>query len=221
MERMEMETPEIWDKEPDLDALTRACDLMTTNPTRALAEFRALEARGSIISLVNIGHIFEYGRGAPVDLAKAEEYYQRAHEGGSTSGLFYLGAICWKAKDYKRAEKLFEIGAKRNDPRSMYWLACAFLRNPDQSDRYERAAVLLERAYSMGHLQSQRKLGKLLISGRLGILSIPSGFRHYVRAAIIGSRLAVDDPTNERLRDLPIDSPRSRRSPESTTSPAG
>jgi TPR repeat protein len=76
-----MTTQDIWADEPDLDRLRSAYALQSSDPKRALAEFQALADIGSVMSLNYIAYIFEIGRGVPRDLAKAEEYYQRACNG--------------------------------------------------------------------------------------------------------------------------------------------
>ncbi len=199
-----MEPPEIWANEPDLERLRAANAVLGSDPRHALTIFQDLEKRGSIMSLVYIGHMFENGLGVKQDLSASERYYRRAYEGGSTSGLFSLGAVYWKSGDYVRAEQMFLRGSERRDPRSLYWLACIYLNKTIDNGRYEKAATLLEQAYSMGHIQSGRRLGRLLMTGRFGLLRKLMGLRLIISAAIAGAKIAVLNPSDERVKDLPI-----------------
>lgn len=199
-----METQQIWDTEPDIEALGSAVAVLHSDPGRAMLQFQTLEHRGSIRSLVYLGYIFETGLGVNSDLVAAEGYYRRAYEAGSTEGLFLLGALYWKLKNYKDAQKTFAIGAERNEPRSLYWLARIYLRGTSDFRCIENAAKMLEKAASLGHLQSQRHLGKILMSGRLGLSRIFQGVPMYLGAAIAGAKIAAHDPLDERVRDLPL-----------------
>ena len=191
-------------RSPDLRAFRSAHELLRDDPEQAMTRFSALANSGSPMSLVYIGYIHEEGLGVEKSVSRAEEFYRRAYERGSISGAFRLGGLSWKREDYKRAEEYFSFGAEKNDPRSMYWLACSHLRIIDDQDRLERAARLLERASSLGHLQSTRKLGKIFMRGHFGIAKFFHGLRLYISVAFLAARLAVDNPANERLLDLPL-----------------
>jgi len=167
-----------WAREPNLATLRSAHGHLRDDPRQALAEFGALANSGSIMSLVYIGDIFEEGLGVERSPLKAEEFYRRAFEQGS---------------------------AEKNDPRSMYWLAFSFLKDSRNRDQFDKAVQQLERASSLGHLHSTRKLGKILMAGHLGFGKFLYGLRIYVSTAFRAAQLAVDDPTSDDLLDLPLE----------------
>lgn len=199
-----MEAPEIWNKEPDIDRLRAAYELLSADPQRARHEFQSLADQGSLMSLVYLAYIYADGIGTPADLTKAEELYRRAYAGGSTTARFRLGRLYWTMKNYKSARDLFEIGAAQRDPRSMYWLARGYLLEKDREHR-DRAMQLLKQASSTGHVQSELTLARTMMTGHLGVKSIFCGFWRSIRIAFLGGKLAVFDPKNPALRDSSID----------------
>lgn len=193
-----------WAAEPDLAALQSAYRFLRDDPVRAMSEFNTLVNSGSLMSLVYIGYMFEEGLGVEASLSKAEEYYTRAFASGSIPAAFSLGRTSWKRGDYRSSEKFFSWGTERNDPRAMYWLAAYYLRDRDNRDGLKRAVELLERASSLGHLQSTRRLGQVLMRGHFGIARFFHGLRIYVSTPFIAARLIASDPASQRLLDLPL-----------------
>jgi TPR repeat protein len=63
---------EIWAKEPDLAALTRAHGLLRVDPKSALNELERLAEQGSIMSMVYIGSAYRDGTGVMRDVSQAE-----------------------------------------------------------------------------------------------------------------------------------------------------
>jgi hypothetical protein len=80
-----------------------------------------------------------------------------------------------------------------------------YLKHAGDRNRLEEAVALLRRASSMGHIQSTRRLGWILAKGHFGVLNILRGLRMFVGAGVTAAKLAVKEPSSERLRDLPID----------------
>jgi TPR repeat protein len=200
-----LEPSTTWANEPDLDKLRSANAVLDSDPQRALAEYQALAARGSVMSLANIGYIFEEGFGVEIDLAKAEEYYTRACDAGSVSALLKLGGLFLKTRQRESAVECFSKGVRHGDPRAMYWLAYVDLMNSDDRNQLEKAGALLERAAMLGHIQAERKLAKILISGRLGLSKVFHGFRLWFRSARAAAKLlAARDQSNEPLQDFTI-----------------
>jgi hypothetical protein len=80
----------------------------------------------------------------------------------------------------------------------MYWLAILQLKGmPDV------ALSLLQRASSLGHLASSRKLALIFLGGRLGIGKFFGGIALFIWACINLLRFAMRDINDERLDDLP------------------
>jgi len=190
--------------EPDIERLRSTWAMRPSKPHETMTTLQDLAENGSIISLYYIGHMAEKGIGAPENKEKALRYYQLSAERGSIEGLFMLGALYWRMKEFRKALDAFEIAANKGHPRAIYWLAIFYLQKSEDPARLQKAEVLLRRSASMGHIQSSRKLGKLMMSGHFGLSNILPGIELYVRAAVTGARLAVGDPSNECLDDLPV-----------------
>ena len=60
----------LWEREPDRERLHRASLLLKTAPVQAVAELKSLSEKGSVLSMVYLGHAFQTGIGSPVDLRK-------------------------------------------------------------------------------------------------------------------------------------------------------
>lgn len=96
---------------------TRATDIYNAKHyTEALEAFLPVATRGDSRAQAMLGNIHHYGKGTPVDEAKAFYWYDLAARQGNRQGLFYLGEMYWEGwpgtpKDYTRAAALMEAAA--------------------------------------------------------------------------------------------------------------
>ena len=199
-----MEPPETWAKEPDLSRLQLAYAELAKNAGVAVKILQELESQGSTMSLVYLGYAFERGIGVTQDLSRAESYYRHAHEAGSVGGTFGLGSVFLREQQYREAEQMFLLGVSKNDMRSIYWLARLYLRAESSSTHKAEGIKLLERGYLLGHVLSGRTLSKKLIRGCGGITGIFRGIFIFFESAILGVRLIIQNPSDERLKDAPM-----------------
>ncbi len=192
-----MTEQEIWLKEPDINKLRIAHDLLACDPARAIRELRALVINGSIMSAIYLGYAYEMGFGVARDLQEAKKWYEMAYEKGSALALTQLGGLYFQQRNYAAAEQIFSRGVLMNDISSMYWLARIYLNN---GEKLSETLNLLERATDNGHIYAERALGGLLLSGRFGIIGMIRGCWHCIRAVVVGFILVCNDPTSSRLK---------------------
>lgn len=99
---------------------------------------------------VDLGQAYQIGRGVPIDLKLAEDWFRRAAQSGSAEGRDNYGLILFR--NGKRAEglPLIEDAAGRGNPRAQYVLGTA-LYNGDMIARdAPRAYAMMLRASASG-----------------------------------------------------------------------
>lgn len=110
------------EREADPERLQQAHDLLKTDPAQGFKEYLALAEQGSVWSMVSVGVACEIGTGTPADLARAEIWYRRAHEGGSDEGLLWLGRLYLQSRRYAQAEQVYRAGVERGFVPAMFRL---------------------------------------------------------------------------------------------------
>jgi TPR repeat protein len=196
--------PEAWAQEPDLDRLRAADAFMLTDHERALQEYQYLAKIGSPMSMLALGLMYERGQGIAPDLSKSFEYYGLASEKGLARATFNLGRLYHNQGNYKKAEEAFLIGVFRKDPRAMHWLAMLYCsKSLYGSEKINEAVSLLRRAMAIGHIESSRKLGSILIYGHCRYRKVPKGLFYFYYNGVKALMLSLRDPSNERLLDSP------------------
>jgi len=103
--------PAIADFQAGMDAY-RAGDYET-----AYREWMALAEQGSAVAEFNLGLMFEQGKGRPVDLAVAAEWYLRAADGGFLRAQFAIAEMYEAGRGVERdvveAYKWFKLAAEQ------------------------------------------------------------------------------------------------------------
>ncbi len=94
--------------------------------TGAIAEWEPLARQGSADAQFNLGQVYRLGRGAPVDLARAANYYASAAKQGHIDAQGNLATLYFFSDDdpAKRNEAIgwWRSAAKAGDTRSQYML---------------------------------------------------------------------------------------------------
>ncbi len=81
----------------------------------ALTEFRLLAQQGDALAQVNLGFMFDRGKGVPQDDAEAARWYRRAAEQGNAEAQFNLGFMYSEgrgvAQDYVQGHMWISLAA--------------------------------------------------------------------------------------------------------------
>jgi TPR repeat protein len=129
---------ELFAREPDLNRLGAARELVSTKFPQGIAELEALAREDSVISMLYLAQAYQREEGS--DSTKAEMWYRSAYEKNSSTAFFGLGGIYYRRGDIDESEKIFMAGSSRNDVVSMYWLAVIYLsRGGDNKKLHEHA----------------------------------------------------------------------------------
>jgi TPR repeat protein len=117
----------------------------------------------------------------------------------------FLGRLYYNQHDFAKAEELLSVGVSKNDPRAMYWLAQLYLATSLHGlEKIDEALVLLRRAMLGGHIQSGRKLGRMLMTGHHGYLKIFKGIFYFCSCTFRGMVIFIKNPSSEFLLDSSI-----------------
>lgn len=161
---MRREIPSIeaaeWDTEPDVAALEFAASM---NFAEAEIAFKVLIGKGSVLSMANLGHQYEYRpkvQGGP-DYEQAEFWYRKAVNSGSAVVTVPFGYFYLRRKNYDRAREVFSIGVERKYAPAFVRLADLYIEGLGVERDYDYARNLLKSASELGNLWAKRALARM------------------------------------------------------------
>lgn len=116
----------------------------------AVAQWRTPAEGGDADAQFNLGQAYRFGRGVPMDLAQAENWYRRAAQQGHLRAEDNLGLTLFQLKAYAEAFPLLEKSARRGDPRAQFVLGTALFNGDLIAKDWTRAYALMLRASANG-----------------------------------------------------------------------
>jgi hypothetical protein len=173
----------LFEAEADSMRLRQIVHLSRSNPAEAFAQFLQMAKSGSVWSMVQIGHAYEVGLGAPFDRAAAEAWYTTAYEKGSDFALVRAGILAFKRGDETKARAILGAGVARGLTKAMIFLAWIELRLSRTEEARRRARALYERAAALGDPCAGISFAREMAFGRFGWNAIPAGVRSFLAAA--------------------------------------
>jgi TPR repeat protein len=124
----------------------------------AVAEWRPLAISGNSDAQFNLGQAYKLGRGVPVDLPVALEWFRKAADQGHEKAADNLGLMLFQQGRREESMPYIKSSADRGDPRAQYVYATA-LFNGDLAPRdWVRAYALMTRASQAGVAQAKSSL---------------------------------------------------------------
>ncbi|SDR50940.1 tetratricopeptide repeat protein [Paraburkholderia tuberum] len=189
-----------WDLEPDEEGLVKTASIADSNERER--HIKDLVARGSILSMLNLAHFYEYRRaknGGP-DLVSAEAWYQKAVESGSAVATFNAGYFYLRRKNYEKAREIFSVGMDRGYAPAIVRLADLYVHGLGVEKDYDRAKELYKRAAKNGNLWAKAALGAMTASLASSVWVRCKG---YVMVALAGIQIRFQkwrEPLSERLK---------------------
>ncbi len=166
-----------WKREPNIEALRSAQELLATDTPNALLALESLAEQGSVCSMWYLADAYSNGEFVTSDLEKARLWYTRAADAGWTPAFYLLGRTFLQAADEKSAFEAFSQGAAIGYLPSMYRLAkmhedgCGTVRD------IERSRELLQAATIRGHLFAKRDFAILYLKGSFDLTRALKGLR--------------------------------------------
>lgn len=162
----------------------------------AVAEWRPLALDGDPDAQFNLGQAYKLGRGVPVDLGQAEQWYRRAVEKGHLQAEDNLGLVLFTANKRPEAMGYLTRAAARGEPRAQYVLGTAHF-NGDLAERdWARAYALTKRASDAGLQIASARLAQLdqlipLEDRQRGLSMLPTMERDEQRTRLAAATAAM------------------------------
>jgi TPR repeat protein len=189
-----------WAREPNIEGLNRARDLLAVAPDRARLHLEALAKRGSIMAMIYLAEAYFRGTELPGDREKVDLWYGRATDAGSIQASCYQGWLKTIDGDFAKAVELYEIGVRANFTPSIYRLGRMYYSGLGVEKDLFRAMTLLERAAVLGHVYATRDIAWMMIYGKYGLLNIPCGLYLLLANLKFLIRVKMTNPNSEFLR---------------------
>ena len=128
---------------------------------RAVAEWRPLALGGDTDAQFNMGQAYKLGRGVPVDLPVALEWFRKAAERGHEKASDNYGLLLYQQGRLQDAMPYLKTSAERGEPRAQYVYATV-LFNGDLAPRdWVRSYALMLRASQAGIAQATSSLTQM------------------------------------------------------------
>ena len=177
-ERAHSNDREMWSKESDQTRATlNAAAAMSETDPAALQLYLGAAQAGSVIAMGRVGWQYWTGTGTTPDLAKAQEYYRRAIQGGSWSATIHYARLLDELGHYDICDEILEDGVAVGFVPAYFWLAWLRYKRSKTREACREGRPLLEYAARAGHPGARRKLAQWMLLGRFGPREIFRGLR--------------------------------------------
>lgn len=127
----------------------------------AIGEWRAPALAGDPDAQFNMGQAYKFGRGVPMDLNIAADWFRKAAEKGHLQAADNYGLILFQNGQRKEALPWLESSAARGEPRAQYIMGTAFFNGELVEKDWIRAYALMTRASSSGLPQASQNLAAM------------------------------------------------------------
>jgi cell division septation protein DedD len=128
---------------------------------RAIAEWRPMAATGDPDAQFNLGQAYKLGRGVPVDMIVAVQWFRKASAQGHLRASDNLGLLLFQQGQREEAMPLIRKSAERGEPRAQYILGTAMFNGDLAPKDWVRAYALMTRAASSGLEQATTSLAAM------------------------------------------------------------
>lgn len=120
----------------------------------AVKEYRRLALAGDPVAEYNLGQAYKLGRGVPLDLNQALEWYKRAadHNPPLAEAQDAYGLLLFQTGKRQESIPYLQQSANRGDPRAQYVLGTAYFNGDLVAKDNVRAYALMTRASASGNL---------------------------------------------------------------------
>lgn len=120
------------------------------NYEEAVRQWRPLADRGDADAQYNLAQAYKLGRGVPLNMTLAEQWYERAARQGHEQAGANLGLILFQNGRRREAMPYIERAAAGGDPRAQYVLGTALFNGDVVARDWPRAYALMSRAAADG-----------------------------------------------------------------------
>lgn len=128
---------------------------------KAVAEWRPLAEGGDADAQFNLGQAYKLGRGVPMNLVEALEWYWRAAAQGHARAEDNYGLLLFQQNQRQEAMPFLQRSAIRGEPRAQYLVGTAHFNGDLLPRDWTRAYALISRAASAGLPQATTALAQM------------------------------------------------------------
>ncbi len=148
-------TPAFADVKAGVDAWSRG------EYKKAVENWRPLAIAGDADAQFNLGQAYKLGRGVPVDLALAEEWYRKAAFQGHVQAEDAYGLTLFQNSKRDEAVRWLERSVARGEPRAQLVLGTMFFNGDSVKKDWVRAYALVSRSAASGLPQGAQTQGQM------------------------------------------------------------
>ncbi len=148
-------TPAGADVKAGVDAWTRG------EYRKAIDEWRGPAVAGDADAQFNLGQAYKLGRGVPVDIAMAEEWYRKAAQQGHVQAEDNYGLALFQNNKRDQALPWLEKSVARGEPRAQYLLGTMLFNGDAVKRDWVRAYALMTRASAANLAQATQALAQM------------------------------------------------------------
>lgn len=127
----------------------------------AIKEWRQPAVEGDVDAQFNMGQAYKFGRGVPMDLNIASDWFRKAAEKGHLQAADNYGLILFQNGQRKEALPWLESSAARGESRAQYIMGTAYFNGDLVEKDWVRAYALMTRASSSGLPQASKNLAAM------------------------------------------------------------
>jgi uncharacterized protein len=131
------------------------------NYSAAIKSWRPLAISGDADAQFNMGQAYKLGRGVPVDLLQAEDWYRKAALQGHLQAEDNYGLVQFQNGNRQQAMPWIEKSSARGEPRAQYILGTALFNGDMVTKDWVRAYALMTRASAAGLAPASASLAQL------------------------------------------------------------
>jgi hypothetical protein len=128
---------------------------------QAIAIWRPLAAKGDSDAAFNLGQAYRLGRGAPVDLAAAKGWLEKAAKAGHLDAETTLGLLLFDSGDHATGIQWLKKAAERGEPRAMLVYGTALFNGDSVTRDPLMAYAYVSRAAAQGLEPAKSTLGDM------------------------------------------------------------
>ncbi len=128
---------------------------------KAIDEWRGPAVAGDPDAQFNLGQAYKLGRGVPVNIAIAEDWYRKAAEQGHPQAADNYGLALFQSGKRDQAVPWLEKSATRGEPRAQYVLGTMLFNGDVVKRDWVRAYALMTRASGTGLEQASSTLAQM------------------------------------------------------------
>ena len=189
-----------WEREPDVERLWGATDLLKTDVLTAIKKLEDLSMEGSALSMMYLGDTYLYGRKVEIDLERGERWMRQSVARGSIEGMYRLARYYQSQGRNDEAKCILVQLCDHGFSPAMYILGLMYYEGSGVEKDINMAEKYWTMAELNGHIIAKQAISIMLRSGRHGIFGKIKGYVKLIQLLTYGVAYRILYPESDRLR---------------------